>query len=462
MFFADCFKLKPSTAQQHKMLDWLNMLRANFNYNLRDRIDAYEQVKAPALGNFSRLDSQGQCCPLTCSVSKNSFLGEPWKVGGKKRSAYEQQSSNLPILKKERPWYAKIHSTVLQQNLRRLDTSFNNFFTEGRGYPRFKNRSKFRSFSYSPGQVKIEGKKIYLPSIGWMRFYKSREWSDSLKLKTVTVRKKADGFYVSLRLEDVSVPDLIPLKPEEITTGIAGDLGIRKLIALNTGELIANPRFKSRVERRHAIRSRSASRKKKGSNNRAKAYKYLARLDQKVEQCRTDYQSKIASKLAKSADLIVFEALNIKNMMARCKPKKDPATGKYLKNKQSQKRGLNRAIADAAWGELKLKVKAAAEKWGKIYLEVDPISSSQECNACGHVDSDSRKGEKYICTACGYYTDADIGASRTILKRGLQTLGISPSQLRVVNPKVKDAMSEASFDISAVRTSKGVITDVGW
>jgi putative transposase len=140
--------------------------------------------------------------------------------------------------------------------------------------------------------------------------------------------------------------------------------------------------------------------------------------------------------LAQSADLLVFEALKIKNMIARCKPKTDPETGKYLKNRSCQKRGLNRAIADAAWGELKLKISAAAAKWGKIYLEVEPKHTSQQCSSCGHIDAASRKGEKYICSVCEYAEDADIQATYNILNRGLQNLGISPSQLRAVSPKV--------------------------
>ena len=159
-------------------------------------------------------------------------------------------------------------------------------------------------------------------------------------------------------------------------------------------------------------------------------------MDQKVEQRRTDYHWKIAVELAKNADLLVLEALNIKAMMARCKPKIDPADGKYLKNRQSQKRGLNRVIADAAWGKLKLKIKAAAEKWGKIYLEVEPKYSSQQCSACGHIDPVSRQGTKYICTECNFVADADIQAGANLLNRGLEILGISPSQLLVVNQKV--------------------------
>jgi putative transposase len=154
MFIAYCFKLKPNTSQAEKMTNWLFMLRANYNFNLRDRIEAYEQVSKPELGNYSRLDNQGECCPLTCSVNKSATNGYPWKSNGKRRSAYEQQSSALPVLKKERVWYQKINSTVLQQNLKRLHTAFDKFF-QGNGYPKFKSKSKFTSFSYSPGQAKV-------------------------------------------------------------------------------------------------------------------------------------------------------------------------------------------------------------------------------------------------------------------------------------------------------------------
>ena len=196
MFVSYCYKLKPNKKQAKKMNNWLSMLRANYNFNLRDRIEAYEQAKTPISGNYSKLDNQGECCPLTCSVSKNATVGIPWKKNGKKRNAYEQQSSNLPILKKERPWYKQINSTVLQQNLKRLHKAFDNFF-QGRGYPKYKNRSKFRSFSYSPGQVKINNNAIYLPGIGWMNYFNSRSIPQGFKVKTVTVRCKADGWYVS-------------------------------------------------------------------------------------------------------------------------------------------------------------------------------------------------------------------------------------------------------------------------
>ena len=436
MILAHVYKLKPSNSQSQKMNDWLNMLRAFYNFCLRDRIETYEQVRSPILGNYCNLKNQSECCPLTCSVSKEASTGYPWKNNGKKRGAGEQQSSYLPELKRLRPWYKKIDANVQQMNLRRLNAAFAKFFDGTGGYPKFKNKSKFRSFSYVPGQVKIEGNKVRLPGIGWMRFYLSRPLPIGFEIRTVTIRHKSDGWHMSVRLENKDVPVLMPMDTSQVNRVVAADLGIRKLAALNTGKLIPNPQFSKKVSRRKRIRQRAASRKVKGSKNRRKAYVRLAKLDLKVGNQRNDYQWKIANKLCRLGDAIIFEDLNIKGMMARCKPKKCPETGRYLSNKQAQKKGLNRVIADAAWGELKLKTKAVAAKLGLIVAEVNPRFSSQQCSCCGHIDKANRDKERFLCTECGYVEDADIQASLNLLSRGLKQLGVNPNQLRAVRPKV--------------------------
>ncbi|MGK7872703.1 MAG: RNA-guided endonuclease InsQ/TnpB family protein, partial [Xenococcaceae cyanobacterium] len=394
MIITQCYKLKPNKQQAELMGEWLNMLRAHYNYCLRDRISAYEQLKAPVMGDYCRLDNQGVCCPLTCIVSKSATIGCPWTKSNNKRGAYAQQSSSLPELKAARPWYKKIYSAVLQQNLKRLDKAFQNFFKGKRGYPRFKTIQKFRSFNYASGQVNIKGDRVHLPSIGWMRFYRSRPLTDGFNIKTVTIRKKSDGWYMSVTLEDQSVPAPMPIDSNQVKTAIGVDLGIKKLASLSQGSVIPNPQFYKQVERRRTIRYRAASRKQKGSRNKSKAYQYLARLEQKVANRRTDYQWKVANLLCNLADAIIFEDLNIKGMMARCKPKQDEQ-GKYLPNGQSRKRGLNRVIADASWGELKQKVKSVAEKFGGIVLEVNPRHTSQTCFHCGCVSKDNRNGERF-------------------------------------------------------------------
>lgn len=410
------------------------MLRTNYNFNLRDRIEAYEQVSKLELGNYSRLNNQGECCPLTCSVNKSATNGYPWKNNGKKRDAYEQQSSALPALKKERPWYKDIHSTVLQQNLKRLHIAFNNFF-QGRGYPKYKNKSKFKSFSYPPKQVKVNKDAIYLPGIGWLKYFNSRNIPAGFEIRSATVRRKADGWYISLRLEDKTIPDVPKVELTEIKTALGADLGINKLISLSNEKIISNPRFAQQLERRKTIRQRRASRKKKGAKNRSKAYQYLAKIDLKIVNQKQDYHWKIANKLCHQAEVLVFEDLNIKGLLKRCQPKKVPS-GKYLKNGRNAKKALSRLISDAAWGELKLKVQSVAEKLGRHYVEINPRNSSRECHKCGHVNRENRKKERFLCLECNHLEDSDTQAAKTILDRGLKQLGISPNQLPMVRRKV--------------------------
>ncbi|MCH2247285.1 MULTISPECIES: RNA-guided endonuclease InsQ/TnpB family protein [Crocosphaera] len=416
------------------MTNWLSMLRSHYNFCLRDRIEAYEQVKSPKLGNYSDLKKKAPCCPLTCSISNKSQLGEPFKKTGKKRNAYEMQSSELPVLKKARPWYKAIYSSVLQQNLRRLDVAFKNFF-DGRGYPKFKTRQRFKSFSYPPNQVKLESNKIYLPSIGWMRFFKSRNIPDGFNLKTVTISLKADGWYVSIRIENKDVPQSKPKDLKQVQAVVGCDLGIKKLLALSNGELIENPQFEKRQSRRKAIRQRRASRKKRGSSNQKKAYAKLARIDQKIVNQREDHQWKTAHHLVRLADVIVLEDLNIQGMIRKCRAKQDE-NGKFLKNGQSAKRALNRLIRDCSWGNLTEKIESVAAKFGSICVDVNPKFTSQKCSHCGHIEKENRNKERFLCLNCGFLADADIQASINIGIKGLKTLGISQSKLLMVNQKV--------------------------
>ena len=228
-----------------------------------------------------------------------------------------------------------------------------------------------------------------------MKLFNSRELPQSFKVRTVTVRLKADGWYVSLRLEDPSVPEIKKIELTSIKTAIGVDLGLNKLASLSNSETLNNPRFLDQIERRLRIRQKRASSKKKGSKNRARESNKLAKLYQDLTDKKEDYHWKLAHKLCRLGDLIVFENLKIKGMIKRCKPKQDK-NGKYLKNGQTAKSKLNRLISDAAWGELKEKVKSLTEKLGLHFLEVNPKNTSRQCNCCGDIDQDNREGEKFL------------------------------------------------------------------
>ncbi|UNU26273.1 transposase [Microcoleus vaginatus HSN003] len=421
------YKLRPSQTQDLKMSNWLSMLRSHFNWSLNDRITQYSQQFIQ--GDYCEIRTQSEACPLTSCVSKNGATGEPWKTGktdkeGKaknpRRNPGDIQITALPELKAARPWFSGIDSTVLQQNIRRLDTAYKNFF-DGRGFPKFKNRSNFTSFTFVMG-VKIQGSKIYLPKLGWMRFHNSRLIPNGFTIKACAVRKRQNGWYVSIRIEDKSIPNYTSKPLEDVVKVIGCDMGITKLVHLSDGTQIENPKFSTskKAKRTLKIRQRRVSRKAKGSKNRKRATKKLGLFHQKISDKRQAYQWKIANKIvSRNVDAIALENLNISGMVRRCRVKVDEKTGRFLKNGQSRKKGLNRSISDASWGELILKIEYLAAKQGKVIIKVNPKYSSQECRNCGYFDKSNRDGEKFICTECGHHEHADIGAAKTIRDRAL-------------------------------------------
>ena len=146
--------------------------------------------------------------------------------------------------------------------------------------------------------------------------------------------------------------------------------------------------------------------------------------------------------MSRKVDAIALEDLNISGMLKRCKVKIDENTRRFLKNGQSRKKALNRAISDVAWSELILKIQYLAAKQGKVVIKINPKHSSQECRNCGHIDKSNRDGEKFICTECGYHEHADIGAAKTIRDRGLEIvrgdcakLGVNHQNAQKISPR---------------------------
>jgi len=469
------YKLKPNKEQTLKVLSWIDMLRANFNYNLADREATYQSRFVQ--GEYCDLRSKSTACPLTCPISSNSATsdtGEIYKVKNKTgeiklKTAEEIQITNLPVLKQVRPWYKGIDSTVLQQNVKRLQAAYNNFFA-GRGkYPKFKNKSNFKSFTFTTG-IKVTEKAIYLPKLGWVRYFNSRPVPEGFKVKSATVRLKADGLYVTLKIEDKTVPSFPVVPTEEVRTVVGLDMGITQLVHCSDGSQYSNPKHSTnkRTRKLLKVRQRSLSRKKKGSSNRKKARVKVSSLHQKITHRREAFQWKLARELTKKADAIIVEDLNISAMKKRCSPvlgsqsvaevsepvrswglpkwsnwrsvvgtgvvsptrccikthcaTKEDATkkGRFLPNGQSRKRGLNRSISDASWYSLTKKIEYLAAKQGKVFERVNPRFTSAICSCCGHKDKASRSKEKFICTNCGHHADADINAARNIKKRGVE------------------------------------------
>lgn len=426
------YKFRHSNQQLEKLWGWLDRRRATYNW-WQDRIEGGHQEFIQV--DYCDLKTRVGITRLTGRLVRGTKLDNPWKTGeGKakklgekdkspKRSASLMQEANLINLKASRPWYRNIYAAVLQSIPARVNESFNKFFN-GR-FPKLKGRHDSKSFSYKPGHVKIKGSKIYLPKIGWMRFYNSRSIPDGFDIRTVTVKQKADGWYVSVRIENKTVPDFPIIPDSEIKTITGCDMGLTKLVYLSYGS-VDSPGFATNKKTKGLMRVRQqrVSRQQKESKNRSKAQLKVTALHNKIQQKREAYQWWVANKLIKKYDAVAAEDLPIENMMKRCQPIKSN-TGRCLPNNQSAKRGLNRSLSDASWDYLTKKLEYLAAKSGKRLDKVNPQYTSKTCSKCSHVDRDSRNGEKFICTNCGHIDDANLQVARNVKTKAIEAYGLT-------------------------------------
>src|SRR5262252_4148125 len=226
-----------------------------------------------------------------------------------------QQEAELKDIRAELPAYAALHSHVLQDVLARLDKTYQAFFRrmqrgEKAGFPRFKGRERFHSFTYKEfgNGARLDNGVLVLSKIGRIAMRWSRPIAGTPK--TVTIRREADGWYVTFSCADVPIR---PLQSTGQETGI--DLGLESFATLADGSQIANPRLLRRAERKLKRAQRRVSRRKQGSRRRRKAVRLPARAHQKVCRARADFHHKVALSLIRQYDTMYHEDLQTANMV---------------------------------------------------------------------------------------------------------------------------------------------------
>ncbi len=319
-----------------------------------------------------------------------------------KRLSYKDVSALLTALKKqdETGWLADVSSVTLQQSLRHLDRAFINFF-EGRGnYPQFKKKRQQQAATYVDTAFKWDGTSLTLAKMAEpLEIVWSRPLPKGCRPSTVTVTKdSADRYFVSLLVEE----DIAHLKPAEQSVG--ADLGLKDVVILSTGETVGNPKFFHTDEKRLAKAQRRLARKQKGSKNRAKARRKVARINARIADRRRDFLHKLSTRLIRENQTICVETLAVKNM---------------LKNHK-----LAKAIADVGWSEFVSQLDYKAQWYGRCLVRIDKwYPSSKRCFECGHIlDSLTLDTRQWTCPACGVVHDRDINAARNIHAVGLTVL----------------------------------------
>ncbi len=370
------FRLYPTRKQAQALIWTLDRCRELYNAALQERRDAYRMVG--------------------------------------KRLNYYDQANQLPDIKAIREEYRDIHSQVLQDVLRKADKAYKAFFARCKhgatpGYPRYKGRNQFDSFTYPQGGHSLtHDSRVCLSKIGSIKIKLHRQVKGTIK--TVTIKREGECWYAIFSCE----VEQVPLEASNEAVGI--DLGLLHFATLSDGSTIENPRYYRKAERKLERLQQALARKKRGSTRRKKAVKQVAKAHRKVANQRKDFLHKASRSLVNSYGLIVFEELQPANMSKRPKPKQDEQ-GNYVPNGAAAKGGLNKSIVDAGWAMFQQFCIYKAANAGREVLFVNPRYTSQICSGCGAVKK-KELSERWHSCECGAELDRDYNAALNILVLG--------------------------------------------
>lgn len=351
----------------------------------------------------------------------------------RKSTSYAETDRALTQIKKlpDLAFLNEVSSVPLQQTLRHQHNAMTAFFAKRARYPRFKSRHGRQSASFTRSAFRMRGGVLSLGKTpGTLAFVWS--WPDvnvtTLNPTTVTVSRDPDGRWFITLAVDVQAP----ATPEPTDRAVGVDLGLTDFAVLSTGQRIPHPKHMERRERRLKRYQRMMARKKKGSANRAKAKRKVARAHSRVRDARRDFLHKASTELVRRFDAIAVEDLAVANMV--------------------RNRSLAKAISRCGWAEFRTLLTYKAHRDGRHLAVVDRwYPSSKTCSACGHLLATLTLGtRRWSCPSCGTRHDRDINAAKNIaVAAGLvetkNACGadvrheVSPSVLSAVNQELAGA-----------------------
>lgn len=355
-----------------------------------------------------------------------------------KNVTHNQLSAELSDLKEGFPFFKEVNSQSLQASLKNLDIAYQNFFKYGRGFPKFKKKHNKQTFHCPQGVcVDFEKGKIDLPKFKepiQCEFHKRFKG----KIKNGTISKTSSGKYFISILVDTNEDIQIKKQLKDDTT-IGIDLNLKDSVVLSDGTKFLNPRILSLYEKKLKWLQHNFARMKIGSKRRERMRLRIARVHEKIANCRKDFLHKISDSITKNFDTICLENLNISGMMKNHK--------------------LAKAIGDASWGELVRQIKYKAEWRGKNILLCDRFdATTKTCSCCGLKNESLTLADRmWICQFCFAGHDRDINAAINIKRFALNNYWqmerlrhdaeVSPLLL-VVKPKRKRAVEASKIQDS--------------
>ena len=389
-----------------------------------------EQMLTHNLAHTIRLypnKAQGTFFKKACGcarVAYNYGLGEYKKQldAGMKPKVFDIKKQFNQEKKTRYPWMSETNKDANQQPFANLQSAFNRFFKKQGGFPVFKKKGIKDSFYISNDKFGVEDKKFWIPKLGWVKGSESLRFNG--KITSATIKRKASYWFVVVSVETENTHATCE---NQAVVGV--DLGIKVRATLSDGKVIeAVKPLRARLERLKLLQ-RWASRKVKGSSNRHKANRKVAKIHYKVACLRKDILDKLTTYLCENYQVIVVEDLNVSGMI--------------------RNHCLALSISDCGFGEFRRQLEYKSILNGNTLIFADRwFPSSKTCSGCGSVKETLLLSEReYVCESCGLVIDRDLNAAINLKNYGL-------NKLRVVSPELTPVDLEAMACRAASETTE--------
>ena len=310
-------------------------------------------------------------------------------------------------------WLREQNTKVLKQAVNDMLSAYKNFFTQHTGYPKFKSKKDNKqSCRFELGAISRRNDyttyHLSLANIKNVKFKCNKKYAEYLQkhkqnIKQATLSKLPCGeFYLSILVDG----DLTHKGLKDTDNAVGIDLGVKDFVITSDGEIFDNLHFKKSQSNKIKRLQRQHSRKQKGSNNRNKARKRLAKIYKKINDKKQYHLHQVSNTLINENQVICMEDLNVKGMLRNHK--------------------LAGSIQEMNFGEFKRMLEYKAKWYSRKIVYVDRFyPSSKTCHNCGHINKQLKLSDRqWTCPKCGEVIERDYNAALNILDEGLRNLSV--------------------------------------
>ena len=324
-----------------------------------------------------------------------------YRMWGKHLPSAKLQA-HLAKLRHRQPCWQLVGSQAVQDICQRIEKGYQLFFKHhkrGVKPPTFKKVKKYKSFTLKQAGYKFLGSNRVKIGTRVYQYWNSREIEG--EIKTLTIKRTPLGELFVFVVVDTVEASIVKFETGR-TAGF--DFGLQTFLTCSEGFMIESPEFFKQSLNTVRAASRNHSKKLKGSANRERARKTLARKHENTANCRQDWFWKLAHELTNKFDVLCFETLNLKGMQ----------------------RLWGRKVSDLGFKTFLDTLECIAAKKDKQVVYIDRwYPSSKTCNHCEHVLEElDLEVRRWRCPACQRVNDRDENASQNIKRVGISTLGV--------------------------------------